>query len=261
VLTCLHFLFNFKLGCHAAQTQDRYANHTDFMSKRNFLYELIDYRSRHNSENPILKIALRRIGTLYTSYNFINSAITNYKPDFDFHIDEKEEVLKYYPVKIVAIIQDYFKNVIRELILSGEPYKSNANKLKNELKIIKNTLLIRQEDFSDADLIAHVLNLNKFENINSYMNLLSGVQTDFFMMIKSHSLYFSYEKDETKEFHQVADEVFANLYEVFRLRNIICHEVSDDMQNYKANLKTYIVHASLFLRVVDNVIFREKMLA
>lgn len=24
MLTCLHFLFNFKLGCHAAQTQDRY---------------------------------------------------------------------------------------------------------------------------------------------------------------------------------------------------------------------------------------------
>lgn len=233
------------------------------MSQRNFIEEIEDYQSRLTSDNPRTELARQRTAELFASYNFINDAILNYEAnfDFDFNTNEKKEVLKYYPLGIVASIQGYFKLAIKDLIETGDPFKSNAANFERELKdlSIEEILAIEDKRLSTADFVSHLVNLNSMNKINDAMNRLSDVEEDFFDIIKASRVYFRYDNNR-KEYKDEANDIFKSLYKVFRLRNIIAHEVTADLEVFKSNLKKYIIHADLFLYACENEIFRSNKL-
>jgi len=151
---------------------------------------------------------------------------------------------------------------IKDLIESGEPFKSNAANFKRELKdlSIEEILAIEDKRLSTADFVAHLVNLNGMNKIKDAMNRLSDVEEDFFDIIKASRVYFSYD-DKKKEFKDEANDIFKSLYQVFRLRNIIAHEVSANLENFKPNLKKYVIHADLFIYACENEIFKSNKLA
>lgn len=160
------------------------------MSKKTLL-EIKAYIKRESDNNEI-RNELDLISELYTE-------ISNPK------------LYEYVPVKIVAVIQDYFRKKYKE-IMDSPDYRQNIK----DVKALKNVSYdfevlggFQDSEITLGDYLSYLIPCNSIETINCTISQLLGV--DFMNKFKA-------------EFEN-ATEVLEVLSKVFVLRHMYCHEV------------------------------------
>ncbi len=87
---------------------------------RDIIQEIADVRERRQFGSAMAELPFRLLA--------LEQAFKSY--------DRKQiELARYFPVALVACIEGYFRMVVGDLIDSGEPYLTNAEKAGSNLKL------------------------------------------------------------------------------------------------------------------------------
>ena len=86
----------------------------DMQTKKKVVDEILAVRQRRMSDLPSAELFLRLV--------WLENAYENRDKD-------NKELLKYFPIAIVACLETFFRLTIKKVVDSGEPYLSNSQKI------------------------------------------------------------------------------------------------------------------------------------
>ena len=187
--------------------------------------------------------------------------VTSLLYDFKEELNEKNEIsfLQTIPVNIVSANESFFKETFSNLIDFDEKFlikiKSVLN--RNNLKIeIEDILNVSKSNFTLGDLIAYSLKYSSIENIYKTITSLTGI--DFFAnskeleqtLIEDYELEIWFEKKISID----KDRIFRNLIEIYKIRNVICHDILSakfKLDLTKKKMEEYLIDSIIFHHIVD----------
>lgn len=188
--------------------------------KRDIITEITAIKSRteFNSRHDLSRI---------NDIEYAVSEYLTYNGDFD------SEFIKYIPISTVACFEAFFRSVYKEMIDLGKPFSANAIKF-NQSKNIKFDFdivnAIQNKTVTAGEFISHILPCNNFEDINSNLSTLAGI--DFTDQIKSfkRKSVFEHVNENTDKFIQDSEQIIMDVKRTFELRHIFCHEFATNFK-------------------------------
>lgn len=202
--------------------------------KRDYLEEISSKRERvrHNERNSILSHRLSALDAVvqhcieFVDINGLQS---------ENYLKQDNEIHRYIPIGIIACVESFFRATVKELIDFGSPFSEKAVNLR-EIKFDFSVVhAIAGKELTVGDFLSHLLPMKSFEDINSTIGMMTG--KDFLSELK---IYFfdneSNEEDEngfyqskelTDEMNKEVAEIYNDVKETFKLRNIFCHEAAE----------------------------------
>jgi hypothetical protein len=159
------------------------------------------------------------------------------------------ELLKYFPVGLVACLEGFFRLAIKQLVDSGGAHLDNAEKLFANIKIDYHSIkALHGREITIGDLVAHQVPINRLENIQSHLSMLLG--KDFLKELRSVKEAYWGEEEEAPPPPILAepDATFASVTRTFELRHIICHELATKFEVGLAELERCVFGTVLFLK-------------
>lgn len=224
---------------------DSRANRGDCDMKRDYIKEILSKKDRqkfilgyHSPDLSILEKSLKQqLKLLNESWNDCNL-----------------ELMKHFPIAIVAHMESLFREFVKELIDFGYPYSKNAENLKAEIKFdFKIVTEIQGKTITIGDLISHLLPLSKLEYINHTMTTLIG--EDFLNRLKS--VVDSWPDDKSQTYEPIikdASKVYQDVEKTFELRHIYCHEFTSNDLVEPEIIKRCFDNTRLFLEATSCLI-------
>ncbi len=206
--------------------------------KRNLINEItaIKSRSEYNSRH-VYGLQLNQIESAFSEY-------LNYNDNYD------KELLKYIPIVTVACFESFFRSVYKDLIDFGKPFSDNATKfnqsqnVKFDFDIIN---AIQSKVVSIGEFISHILPCNNFDDINSNLSTIIGI--DFVKKIKSYQRESIFEdiKDNSRNFIENSGQIISDIKRTFELRHIYCHEFAIDIKVDQDEILRCFSNSKIFL--------------
>lgn len=168
------------------------------------------------------------------------------------------ELLKYFPIGLVTMIEVYFKLAIEQLIDHGPPYSDHADKLANGTKFdmsMINALL--GKTITIGQLLAHMVPINNLENINSALSSLFS--KDFLAEIPLVHDRFEVEVHKKPKSPIIVDQnlTYRSISELFSLRHILVHEQGNNIKLDHNAIKDFFAHTEILLKASDEFIGNE----
>lgn len=206
--------------------------------KRNLINEItaIKSRSEYNFRH-VYSLQLNQIESAFIEY-------FNYNDNFD------KELLKYIPIATVACFESFFRSVYKDLIDFGKPFSDNATKfnqsqnVKFDFDIIN---AIQSKVVSIGEFISHILPCNNFDDINSNLSTIVGI--DFVTKIKSYQRESIFDdiKDNSRNFIENSGQIISDIKRTFELRHIYCHEFAIDIKVDQVEILRCFSNSKIFL--------------
>ena len=170
-----------------------------------------------------------------------NGALNELNDLFDlFAESDNAKVFEYVPIKIVACMQEFFRDIYKEIIDTPK-YRINLSKAKefNNAKIDFEAIAAFQEqEITMGAYLSYMVSCSKIENINSVISNLMGFK---FL-------------DKIKE-SDGGSELIVAIEEIFKLRHMYCHEVPNAEDLTYNEVKKMIHDACDFLTLSNDIIF------
>jgi uncharacterized protein YecT (DUF1311 family) len=210
------------------------------MGKRNYVEEILSIRLR-NELNPRWGGALIRLEALEHDFERV--------PDFP------SELVRYFPVAIVATMEAYFRSAIKELIDFGPPFSDNAARFDNAKPDLKTVLSVQGKVVTVGDLIGHLLPFKSVEDIDC--NITTIIGQSFLERLKTTQDRWAIEVEGAapKPIIENSSEVYRDVKETFRLRHVYCHEITRLDRSEFDVIKRCFVNSSLFIKAADQLIW------
>lgn len=146
-------------------------------------------------------------------------------------IDDNNEVLRYFPIALVATIESSFRILIAELIDGNPQYFNNAEKLLKSYKIDFNiTKALYGKEITFGNFIAHVISINNLEQINEHIYTLTDKK--LLKELETHCSRWNVEvkKEPKKPMLNNPFETYKNISQTFEFRHIFAHETATNIQ-------------------------------
>jgi hypothetical protein len=159
----------------------------------------------------------------------------------------RSEILRYFPIAVVATIEGYFRSRLAELIDHGEPFISNALKAYPEIKFdISMAGAITARKITIGGLITHSFGISSFSNLVKAVSNISGRPKflEEVARIKPTAL------GSEKKAPIISDPVdaWARLSTVFENRHILCHELAPDVVFDNVEIRALLLATQEFTR-------------
>ena len=207
---------------------------------RQLLDQISATRSRLRYKNRTTEL-LARLGTIRRSYGELDPQIP--------------ELLRYYPIALVACVESYFRLAVKELVDSGSPFLENARDLLPKNGIDFDILLgLHGHAVTIGEVIAHQLHMSNFGRILATMKRLMGL--DFPKRIADVQSRWKVEVlgEPKQPIIRNVDETFKWVAEAFELRHVFCHEIATAIDTGPQEIDQCLTHMSLFLEASDELI-------
>lgn len=133
-----------------------------------------------------------------------------------------DEICKYFPIAMIACLEDYVRICISELINHGKPFSENTKGFKDFSFKLDSVLEIANKKITIGEIIAHALPVNAMENIFSHFDVLT--EGEFSKNINSlleTAISLCHGADA-----YTPNSILKNVSDTFRLRHIFAHELS-----------------------------------
>ena len=195
---------------------------------RKIINEIIAIQKRRKTSFPSAEV-YQRLTLLEYSYDYRNA-------------DDKE-LLKYYPIAIVACLETFFRLSIKLIIDYGEPYLSNAESILPKTNVGFDVLKgLHGDTISIGDVISHSISISNLGHIVGYLNNL--LQIDFITEISNVKDRWAIEIEKKPDKPIISDsgELLKYISKTFELRHIFCHETASNL-----NLQKYFLYIYYFL--------------
>lgn len=210
------------------------------VERRNLADEILAIRARQQTDFVEGEITLRLIEIEHA---------------FENRDRKNKELLRYFPIAIVACIESFFRLSIKNLVEAGEPYISNAEELllRNQVPfgVIK---ALHGQSIKVGDIIGHSVPLSSLTHIDSHMSKL--MRNKFLEEIsRVHDRW----KVEVLNLPKVPivsspETTFRNVAKTFELRHILCHETANNFGFNQEDIEGYFEHSVLFLQAARQFI-------
>lgn len=174
---------------------------------------------------------------------------------FENHKGQEGELVRYFPVALIACVEGYFRIAIKDIVDSGEPYFSNAEKPASATKLDFSMLrAIHGKIITVGELVAHGVQLSRFEHISSALTTILGV--DFIKGLETTTDRWAHEVMGKPAAPMLDDpaRVFADVSRTFELRHIICHEIPSAYDIKAEEVARCFESCVTFLKVSDEFI-------
>ncbi|MBV8622480.1 MAG: DUF1311 domain-containing protein [Herbaspirillum sp.] len=207
---------------------------------RDIIQEISDVRQRRQFGTAIAELPSR--------LSSINNAFSQTTPD-------QHELRRYFPVALIGCLEGYFRMAIRDLIDSGEPFLSNADKLLESTKLDFSLVrAIHGKTITVGELIAHNVPLSRLAHIEKAFKSLIGA--DFLNELRTVQDRWAHEVlgQTARPILLVADTVFKDVERTFELRHIICHEIASAYVIDAEEIARCFENCVLFLKAADEFI-------
>lgn len=208
------------------------------MSKqRDLVQEIIEIRSRNKSGPAQGELFLR---------------LTALQQAFEGKDDTNEELLKYFPIAMVACIEGYFRLVIKEIIDSGEPYIENASKLVEKGRFNYDVAkAFHGQKISLGEFVSHMVSINNLSGISTNMSALLDV--DYFEELSTvhdrwaHEIHGKPKKPIIENIKDLKQKVA----KTFELRHIFCHELANKNSIDRTEIENCFNATLVFIKAAD----------
>lgn len=181
-----------------------------------------------------------------------------------FSESTKREIIRYFPIAIVACVEGYYKLAIADLIDYGAknrsvPYFSNVGKLKVSFNI-EMALQLHEHSISLGTYVSHQVKFNKFDELCSKMTLL--IDRDFKELIREGRkqnivqlrLPIFTEGEWAELDREEESKFFRDLKKIFYLRHIYAHELAPTVSLERIEeIKTCFLSSLDFLYASERV--------
>jgi len=179
---------------------------------RDIIEEIAEVRGRRKSDFAMAELPsrLRKLEELFNSCDKSN-----------------KELIRYFPVGLIACVEGYFRLAIRQLIDKGEPYLTNSEKSAASIKIDFAVLrAVHGKQITVGELIGHTLPMSRLDHIEGVLSNLLG--ESFLQKLRTTTDRWSHEIRglPLKAILEKPDEIYINVARTFELRHIICHELA-----------------------------------
>jgi hypothetical protein len=185
--------------------------------KRMYVEEILEKRARHPKETP-------RVGHFVKRLDAIRDAMTHVLADLEDGSALQGELLRYFPMAIVAAVESFFRMAIRDLIDSGAPFLERVQQFKDIKLDMAMAAAIQGRKVTLGEIVSHLLRLNNLRDINASVSVIIG--EDFLDHLKNSQLDLP--EPGLVEMNEMAGDVFAWLTHLYKLRHIYCHELASD---------------------------------
>jgi hypothetical protein len=152
-------------------------------------------------------------------------------------------------------MEGYFKLAIKELIDSGEPFISNAEKEFTDTKInLAIFKAIHGKRITVGEFLSHNLAFSSLEEINKKLSAL--INMNFLEQVKTIHDRFDV---EVRKLPQVAiiqnpDRTIKNTRKLFEIRHIICHELATDFDVSISDIDEQFEDCLSFLKASEQLL-------
>lgn len=152
-----------------------------------------------------------------------------------------QALYEYIPIKIVACFESFFREVYKEIIDNHKFRKnlSNITKLKNTSIDFDILSAFHENEVSIGEYFAYLFPCSKFEDIDTIMSSLLEIN-------------FSKELKE-----ELGNDILKSINEIFRLRHMLCHEVSQSRDINKETIIRYLKDSCKFIDCSEKVYYRK----
>lgn len=211
------------------------------MSKtRDIIQEIGEVRKRRRFGSAMMELPLRLFS--------LENAFRTQK-------GHTEELIRYFPVALIACVEGYFRMAIKDIIDAGEPYLSNAEKPASSIRLDFSVLrAVHGKAITVGELVAHGVQLSRLEHIEAALSTILG--TGFLKGLETVKDRWAHEI-EGKEVAPILEnpsDVFANVARTFELRHIICHEIASAYEIEIEEVASCFESCVSFLRASDEFI-------
>ncbi len=208
-------------------------------AKRSYTDEILSIRGRNESSARSYAHLLR---------------LSEIERAFDKAKEGPAELLRYFPMGLIAYLEGILREIYRELIDSGSPYLDNVEKLK-DLRLDSQTIVaLHKRTITTGELIAHLLPCNTLESISSNMSMLTG--RDFLDEIQR-----VHDRVEVEVLHKTlkpiiedAPTVFSGVSRTFELRHILAHELASALKLDVPTITNCISAMRLFIQATEQFV-------
>lgn len=211
---------------------------------RDLIQEIAGIRQRHRSSSAPPELVLRLLALERT---------------FEEHDKAESELIRYFPVALIACVEGYFRMVIKDLVDAGEPYLTNAERLASSIKLDFSVLrAVHGRVITVGELVAHGVQLSRLDHIEAVLSCLLG--TGFLQALRTTPDRFAHEimGEPVTPILTKPDEVFADVARTFELRHIICHEIASAYEIKPEEVARCFESSVAFLRAADQCILEAR---
>jgi len=211
------------------------------MSKtRDIIQEIGDIRKRRQFGSAMMELPFRLFS--------LEHAFRNQK-------DHDSELVRYFPVALIACVEGYFRMAIKDLIDTGDPYLSNAEKPASSIKLDFSVIrAVHGKTITVGELVAHSVQLSRLDHIDVVLSTILG--TGFLKGLETVTDRWAHEigGKEIAPILENPNNVFADVARAFELRHIICHEIASAYEIKLQEVARCFESCVAFLRASDEFV-------
>lgn len=207
---------------------------------RDMIQEIADVRQRRRFSSAMSELPLRLFAL---------------EQAFSQHHPSQHELIRYFPVALIACVEGYFRLAIKDLVDAGEPYLSNAEKPAASIKLDFSVIrAVHGKAITVGELVAHGVSLSRLDHIDSIMSNLLGV--GFLRELRTVADRFSHEVMGKPALPILGnpDQIYLDLARTFELRHIICHEIASAYEISSEEVGRCFESCVSFLKAADELI-------
>jgi hypothetical protein len=207
---------------------------------RDIIQEIADVRQRRRFGSAMSELPMRLFALEHA---------------FKRHDKIETELTRYFPVALIACVEGYFRMAIKDLVDSGEPFLTNAERPASSLKLDFSLLrAVHGKAVTVGELVAHGVQLSRLEHIEAILSSLLG--RGFLDALRTTTDRWAHEikGKPVAPILSRPEDVFADVARTFELRHIICHEIASAYEIESEEVARCFESCASFLRTADELI-------
>lgn len=207
---------------------------------RDIIQEIADVRQRRQFGSAMTELPLRLFALEHA---------------FKKHDKSEKELVRYFPVALIACVEGYFRMAIKDLIDAGEPYLSNAEKPASSIKLDFSVLrAVHGKTITVGELVAHSVPVSRLDHIEGSLSSLIGKSFLQALRVTTDRWAHEIRGEPNTPILSKPDEVFSDVARTFELRHIICHEIASAYEIDSEEVARCFESCVTFLRASDEFI-------
>jgi hypothetical protein len=220
------------------------------MNKRDYIREILSRKSRLSENSPRWAQVSSNLDKIVESLDQVDAVL---KED---PFSNVTEMLPYFPIRLVACFEGYFRLVYADLIDHVPRFQNNtATNFKDIKFTLEQALSLRQHSLSIGDLTAHLLPTSNLRDIKRNVNGITG--SDFIEDIKAmRPKVYPYTQSALLPEWEVDEgtQLISRVERIFELRHLFCHELAPTESVSIGEISEYSYTAVRFLHVSEAVV-------
>jgi hypothetical protein len=207
---------------------------------RDIIEEIADIRQRRRFGSAIFELPMRLFAL---------------EDAFEKHAKTDSEIIRYFPVALIACVEGYFRMAIKDLVDSGEPCLTNAEKPASSMKLDFSLLrAVHGKAITIGELVAHGVQLSRLEHIDAVLSNLIGKGVLEALRTTTDRWAHEVKGQPAKPILSNPDSVFRDVAKTFELRHIICHEIASAYEIKSDEISQCFESCVSFLKASDEFV-------